>query len=299
MQELSRAIGAARAMKDIDEASRSVLQAEADATQTLLSLRRQFRVARPNGVGLSKQLRRDWEASTEESQRLEARVFGPTEAEVNRIVGELASSSKLNISLRVRIERAITERIADTQSRASAERKETREALDDLNKSVTETTREIVQEVESAIQQTRSDLARLDHTAGSKKKKIAAKRRHSLESELTEVADRGVQSLSAMKDDLRAMHWSRDEDGRFVGMSMMNEAIQEDLLSMRERSEADLELTQVGMALSVVNHEFESSIRAVRGSLRRLKSWADVNIWDIAGLYSDLRELHSIISSAI
>ncbi len=286
LQELSRAIAAARAMKDIDEASRSVLQAEADATQSLISLRRQFRVARPNGVGLSKQLRRDWDASTEEAQRLEARIFGPTEAEVNRMVGELASSSKLNISLRVRIERAITERIADTQSRASAERKETREALDDLNKSVTETTREIVQEVESAIQQTRSDLARLD--LSRLKEEDIVERRHSLESELTQVADRGIQSLSAMKDDLRAMHWSRDEDGRFVGMSMMNEAIQEDLLSMRERSEADLELTQVGMALSVVNHEFESSIRAVRGSLRRLKSWADVNT-DLAGLYSDLR----------
>jgi signal transduction histidine kinase len=37
-----------------------------------------------------------------------------------------------------------------------------------------------------------------------------------------------------------------------------------------------------------VNHEFESSIRAVRGSLRRLKSWADVNS-GLADLYSDLR----------
>ena len=38
----------------------------------------------------------------------------------------------------------------------------------------------------------------------------------------------------------------------------MNESIQEDLLAMRERSEADLELTQLGMALNVVNHGFES-----------------------------------------
>ena len=48
------------------------------------------------------------------------------------------------------------------------------------------------------------------------------------------------------------------------------------LLALRERSEADLELTQLGMALTVINHEFENSIRAVRTSLRRLKSWADV-----------------------
>ena len=286
LQNLSGGINAALAMKDIDEASRAVIQAEADATQTLLSLRRRFRVARPNGVGLSKQLRRDWEASTAETQRLESSVFGPTEAEVNRIVGELAATSKLNISMRVRIERAITERIDDTQSRASVERKETREALVELNKAVTETTREIVLEVDSAIQQTRSNLARLD--LSRLRDEEIVEQRLSLESELTKVADREIQSLSAMKDDLRAMHWSRDEDGRFVGMSLMNEAIQEDLLAMRERSEADLELTQVGMALSVVNHEFENSIKAVRGSLRRLKSWAEVNT-DLSGLYSDLR----------
>ena len=51
---------------------------------------------------------------------------------------------------------------------------------------------------------------------------------------------------------------------------------------------ADLELTQLGMALNVVNHEFESSIKAVRTSLRRLKSWADVN-QDLQGLYDELR----------
>ncbi|MGC2160737.1 MAG: ATP-binding protein [Silvibacterium sp.] len=286
LESLRIAVDAAIAIKDVDEASRSVIQAESDATQSLLSIRRRFRVVRPNGVGLSKQLRRDWDASTAETLRLESTVFAPTEAEVNRVVGELAASSKLNISMRVRIERAITERITDTLSRANVERKETREALDELNRGVTETTREIVQEVESAIQQTRSNLARLDLSQLEDQEIV--EQRHSLESELTEVADRGLQSLSAMKDDLRAMHWSRDEDGRFVGMSLMNEALQEDLLATRERSEADLELTQVGMALSVVNHEFESSIRAVRGSLRRLKSWADVNT-DLAGLYTDLR----------
>jgi len=271
---------------DPDQASRAVIQAEADATQSLLSLRRRFRVARPNGVGLSKQSRRDWEASVVEASRLDRDIFVPTETEVNRIVGELAASSKLNISMRVRIERAIAERITDTQTRATAERKETKEALDELNKSVTDTTREIVQEVDSAIQQTRSELARLD-LSRLKDDEIVEKRL-SMESDLTDAADRGLQSLIAMKDDLRAMHWSRDEDGRFVGMSLMNEALQEDLLSLRERSEADLELTQVGMALNVVNHEFESSIRAVRGSLRRLKSWAEVNT-DLHGLYTDLR----------
>ena len=54
-----------------------------------------------------------------------------------------------------------------------------------------------------------------------------------------------------------AGYWARDEEGRFIGMNLMNESLQEDLLAIRERSEADLELTQLGMALNFVNHEFE------------------------------------------
>jgi HEF_HK domain len=109
-----------------------------------------------------------------------------------------------------------------------------------------------------------------------------------MELKLALVADRNLEALISIKDDLRALHWTRDEEGRFIGMNLMNESLQEDLLAMRERSEADLELTQLGMALNVVNHEFEVSIRAVRSSLRRLKSWADINE-DLQGLYDDLR----------
>ena len=74
MQNLRTSVDAALAIKDVDEASSAVIQAESEATQSLLSIRRRFRVARPNGVGLSKQLRRDWDASTTETQRLESKV---------------------------------------------------------------------------------------------------------------------------------------------------------------------------------------------------------------------------------
>ncbi|MEI9813049.1 MAG: hypothetical protein WDO18_10450 [Acidobacteriota bacterium] len=68
----------------------------------------------------------------------------------------------------------------------------------------------------------------------------------------------------------------------------MNEALQEDVLAMREQAEADLELTQLGMAINVINHEFETSIKSIRSGLRRLKAWADVNE-DLEGVYAALR----------
>ena len=49
-------------------------------------------------LALSKAVRRDWEAAVVQTTRLETEVFIPAEQEINRVVGELALSSKLNIS---------------------------------------------------------------------------------------------------------------------------------------------------------------------------------------------------------
>ena len=55
------------------------------------------------------------------------------------------------------------------------------------------------------------------------------------------------------------------------------EAAEEELIAVQERAEADLELTQLGMAIDIINHEFQATIRSVRSNLRRLRAWANVN----------------------
>jgi signal transduction histidine kinase len=286
MDTLDKQVRAATDMKDRDAASRALIDAESAAVRALDDLRRYYRVPRPSGVGLSKQLRRDWQAAGSGFQQLESEAFQPAAAAITERVGESARRTRLDVSMRLRIERAITERVIDTQRRTAAGRKETRAALDGVNSEVTSVTREIVQGVEAALSEMRTELARLD--LSQMEDKAIVDKRQELELKLAATVDPNLEALNAIKEDLRALHWTRDEEGRFIGMNVMNESLQEDLLALRERSEADLELTQLGMALHVVNHEFERSIKAVRASLRRLKSWADVNE-DLQGLHDELR----------
>jgi C4-dicarboxylate-specific signal transduction histidine kinase len=286
VQSLEAQVRSATKIKDRDEASRSLISVEAAAIRSLEELRRRYRVARPNGVGLSKQLRRDWESSVVETRRLEDETFLPARNRIAQIVGDLAAKAKLDVSLRLRLERSITEQIVETQKRAAVERKDTKVALEVVNTEVNSITRQIVHDLDNAISEVRTELARLD-LSGMKEAAIVEKR-DGLESKLTLVAERNLNALNSIQEDLRALHWSRDEQGGFVGMSAMNESMQEELLAMRDRAEADIELTQLGMAINVVNHEFENSIKSVRGNLRRLKSWVDVND-NLRPLYTDLR----------
>jgi len=64
--------------------------------------------------------------------------------------------------------------------------------------------------------------------------------------------------------------------------------LETDLEALRERAEEDLALVQLGMAIEVINHEFEGSVTAMRRSLKRIKNWADANP-ALREPYADLR----------
>ncbi len=65
-------------------------------------------------------------------------------------------------------------------------------------------------------------------------------------------------------------------------------ALDDRLLALEERAEADLELAQLGLSVQVINHEFGASIQAVRENIRRLKGWADLNP-DLVDVYQGIR----------
>ena len=57
---------------------------------------------------------------------------------------------------------------------------------------------------------------------------------------------------------------------------------------LRHQADAQLELVQLGMALSAVDHEFQTTIASIRSDVRRVGSWARLNP-KLVGLYEDLR----------
>ncbi|MEZ5354046.1 MAG: hypothetical protein R2762_15520 [Bryobacteraceae bacterium] len=134
--------------------------------------------------------------------------------------------------MRIRLERALTERIAETQRRAASERKETRVALDAVNSEVTNVTREIVQELDAAVAEVRMEL----HGSTWRGWKIAQSLKTSGHRTQAQRSSRSKLGSTDIDNRSSVPFTGRDEDGRFIGMNLMNESIQEDLIEMRERS---------------------------------------------------------------
>lgn len=268
-----------------DQAAQMFIDAEMTARRQLDELREAYRIVRPRGVGLTKQLSRDWEAYGRESDRLERDVFAPTADAIDQAVSEVATRAKVGIDLRRRVEVAINEEVDTARRVAVTESRETRHAANRLWDDVLKLTRESVAEVDQTVNNVLSSLARLDLISMSEREAVDARNR--LESEIATIIERRRELLENVREQIQAIVLTPDASGNITGINETTEALEQELLSLRERAEADLELTQLGMAIGVISHEFEATIKSVRGGLRRLKGWADVNE-GLLSLYSDI-----------
>lgn len=61
-----------------------------------------------------------------------------------------------------------------------------------------------------------------------------------------------------------------------------------EIVELRAQADMQLELVQLGMALAVVDHEFQATVSSIRSDVRRVGSWAKKNP-QLVRLYEDLR----------
>ena len=61
-----------------------------------------------------------------------------------------------------------------------------------------------------------------------------------------------------------------------------------EIVELRAQADAQLELVQLGLALAVVDHEFQATVSSIRSDVRRVGAWAKKNP-QLARLYEDLR----------
>ena len=240
-----------------------------------------YRVTRPRGFGLTRQLQRDWNAYNSERKRLESEVFRPAATRLANIVSQYAARMRADIDHRRRLDRALKDTGELQRNRAGSLQRETRGELEQVQERVLSRTRAGLSAVERAIRETIIEFERTDTT--SLDPNSFERLRTTLENQITAVADRETSNLERLHEQLRSIG---TEEG--LEQSEVTGALEEELEVLRERELAGLQLAQVGMALGVVHHEFASTIQGIRHSLRRLRPWADANN-KLSGLYQEIR----------
>jgi signal transduction histidine kinase len=281
LEAVTEHIQAASSINDPVQASATLIDIEADARKRIDQLRERYKIAKPRGLGLTTNLRREWDVCIREFGRLEAEIFQPTQQKISALISEAAQRPRSAVNPQRRVERALKDRIAEARTTINNETKETKRIIDDVRNQALNLISGSAENVENIINEARDELDRLKDS--SREEASILGEYYRLEAELSETTERERQSLESLRRQLQEVIASP------IVTEEVIEALEEENLALRERSESDVELAQLGMAVAVISHEFDNTVSSIRSNLLRLKGWADVN--------KELRDLYRRIVS--
>lgn len=281
IETLKRELAYATSLGDPAEAARTFLDLETAARKGVVDIETRYKLARPRGVGLHKSLMKEWEDYSTAFGELEQTVFEPTRRHIDELVGEYAVRARVILDRRLQIERSLETLSSEAKKATSQERKATQESLDMVSKGVVEAAKSSTQRVKRTLDEVFSEFAALDVSDLSEDAVIATRDR--FETLLQTTRDRELNLLQAIRGQLEAIDLSGEG-----GVLDQMEAVEQRAITLEEQADVDLQLTQLGMAIEVINHEFDASIRAIRTNIHRLKNWAETNP-GLEDLYSGMR----------
>ena len=203
--------------------------------------------------------------------RLDEEVFKPAYTEIDAAIRNL----DIDVNRRRRFDASAQSAWNAARLAVNDRQRASRESLRDTNERVGNAIRQATADFEStvgeiALRLQRTDLARLTDAE-------IVRLTLDLDAEIESAASEKRDLLEAISQQLEAITVNRDNSGEMITQLDLAEAAEEELLALQDRAEADLELTQLGMAIEIIDHEFQATIRSVRNNLRRLRAWANVN----------------------
>lgn len=263
------------------QASSALMELDANARRRVDGLRERYKIAKPRGLGLTPKLLRDWELCTRESGRLEGEVFEPAQQKIDALITEAAQQPRSTVSPQRRVERAFKERVTEARATVNNEIKETKQIVEANRSRALQMIDGSTERLERVISEARDNLNQLQESA--KEEASILGEYYRLEYELNEATERERQALESIRRQIQ------ETIGAPVSSDEVIEVLEEENLALRESADSDVELIQLGMAVSVISHEFESTVRSIRSNLIRLQGWAD--------LHKELRDLYRKVRS--
>ncbi|PKR56501.1 ATP-binding protein [Thalassospira lohafexi] len=262
----------------------AIARLEDEAKQTIDKIRKDSAITKPRGIGLNNKIRNNWQAYQSEFDRFVKRTLLPTEKKIEEFITSTIHDNKLNLDPGKRLYAAVDKHAKEAFTSIKSLRTQTEESLTDLTKIIRENTKNSFRTVSKAVDDVRVELETLKD-AKQTEFDFSAKREE-FENSVSITFEKESENLRRISSQLEAILTSLQKDG--TDFIEVTEALEEEVVALRERQDADFELAQIGMALNTINHEFGKTAGSLRSGLRRMKSWASANP-EMKSLYDDMR----------
>lgn len=251
----------------------------------IADLDRAMTIARPRALGLTRGLSRDWSSYEAERARLSQQLLAPAYERLDELVAETADRLDLDLSTRMVVADVLDRRADEERRRVRSLRNDVERTAEEARQRAVDLARKSFEQLDAVVKTTLIDFEHLDDSELRPDRFAGVRDR--LEQEIITVAESRSELLDRLREQLRSSATLEGMEREDVAA-----ALESELEERRERDTENLQLAQMGMAIGIVHHEFQSVIRVVRQNVRRLKSWADRNS-GLTSLYEDISKSYS------
>lgn len=286
LEDTRRNLNSIMYVKDIDLASQKIIEYEFEARQRLSDYKKKITLSNPKGFTISKGNRLDFETYLKEYQVLEQSIFNKANQEINHLIEEYINKLNVEISKRKRLEQAVEFISIEAKKVNSKKRTETNDVVNDVSKKIKELTSDLMLDLDNQI---RAVKDRFKHLSTNNVEDFdLVEERKSMEEEIELISNRNTFVMDRIIRQFESFYIEKGVDGQIITNDQISDAMSEELEELRERIQADIELSQLGLAVGILHHEFSSTVRSIRSSIKDLKAWSDVN-QQLDGVYKNIK----------
>ncbi|MHC5354579.1 ATP-binding protein [Myroides sp. LJL115] len=273
-------------LKDLDEASQKVIDIEYELRQKISDYKKIISVSTPKGFGINKNTRRDYDNYLAEYRILSETVFKNAYNEIDNLISNSGENLNVELSKRKRLEQAVEFISTEAVKSNSKKKTETTEIVTDVSKKIKDLTNQLMLDLDFQIRSVKDNFKNLSISESEDFDLVIERKK--MEDEIELISERNTHIMDRIIRQFESFYLDKDEDGNIVTNDQISDALAEELDDLRERVQTDVELSQLGLAVGILHHEFASTVKSIRSSIRDLKAWSDVNE-KLEGVYKNIK----------
>ncbi|MFQ6256215.1 ATP-binding protein [Yersinia enterocolitica] len=251
----------------------SILSIENKVKYSFSELLEKTKITRPSGVGLSKELSDLWDGYQAQKEIIINNRIKPAQERISKKISLIEAEISSNADIYRRLEKSIHIQIEQQNNQVSQHIASANRVLTDVQLWAKKVINDEKEKAKNNFNTIRSNFSSQNIDSYSNesifdfKQKIENKIDESSENIITHIENLVIQLNSIKEFSL----------GDNSNSSNTIAALESQYEKLKDEHSKNIELAQLGMAIGVIHHEFESHIRGIRRSLKELKPWADKN----------------------
>lgn len=258
-----------------DESSQCLIQAETSCRRSIMEYQRAIAVPSPKGFVMSKAIEADYREYCQQYKNLHDELFLSALKQVDTLVHECEERLSIEISKRKRLSESVEIITGEAQKTNKQKRLETNEAVKSVSQKVMEVTNQLMEDLDAQIQTVRGQFQQLAIHDGDNFDLVVERRR--MEEQIESISQRNTMVMDKIIRQLEGLYIQREDEDSYVTNQDIEDAMSEELEDLRTRVNADVELSQLGLAIGIIHHEFSSTVDSIKMSIKDLKAWSEAD----------------------